>query len=292
MTAWRVATGAVVLAAEKHHHDDDEDEDGGADPEDLDPPGWAGEPVRRSRIGPGGRKVFHAALLVGGSGRPTPPQVTIQSVAVNAQCPFIANPYTPRVPRLWNDTIEAHRHQVRDAILDTTAALAAERGLTSVTMSEIAEQAGIGRATLYKYFPSVDAILHAWHDRQIAGHLQHLADVRDGAGDAGERLEAVLEAYALIHHGARRHDDEPHRQELAAFLHGDEHVRQRQQHLHRMIRDLVAEAAAAGHVRDDVTPGELATYCLHALQAASTLPSRAAVQRLVAVVLRGLRSPT
>ena len=29
------------------------------------------------------------------------------------------------VPRLWNDTIAAHRHQVRDAILDATAALVA-----------------------------------------------------------------------------------------------------------------------------------------------------------------------
>ena len=30
------------------------------------------------------------------------------------------------VPKLWNETIEAHRRAVRDAILDTTAALLAE----------------------------------------------------------------------------------------------------------------------------------------------------------------------
>jgi AcrR family transcriptional regulator len=47
----------------------------------------------------------------------------------------------------------------RKAILDTTAALVAEGGLLSVTMSRIAEEAGIGRATLYKYFPDVEAIL-------------------------------------------------------------------------------------------------------------------------------------
>jgi AcrR family transcriptional regulator len=61
---------------------------------------------------------------------------------------------------------------VRDATLDTTAALVAEHGLASVTMSQIAEQTGIGRATLYKYFPDVEAILVAWHERQIAGHPQ------------------------------------------------------------------------------------------------------------------------
>ena len=60
--------------------------------------------------------------------------------------------YTRVVPKLWNETIEAHRRAVRDAILETTAALVAEHGLTSVTMSQIAEETGIGRATLYKYF--------------------------------------------------------------------------------------------------------------------------------------------
>src|SRR6266487_832162 len=102
------------------------------------------------------------------------------------------------VPKLWDETIEAHRRSVRQAILDTTAGLVAEHGLRAVTMSQIAEQTGIGRATLYKYFPDVDAILLSWHEQQIAGHLGYLAEVRDQAGTGSERLAAVLEAYALI----------------------------------------------------------------------------------------------
>ena len=35
------------------------------------------------------------------------------------------------MPRLWNETIEAHRRDVRQAILDTTAELVTERGLRS-----------------------------------------------------------------------------------------------------------------------------------------------------------------
>jgi len=195
-----------------------------------------------------------------------------------------ADTYPWRVPKLWNDTIEAHRHEVRDAILDTTAALAAEHGLTAVTMSQIAEETGIGRATLYKYFSDVEAILVAWHERQISGHLEQLADIRDRAGDAAERLQAVLEAYALISH-------EHQGTELAALLHRGEHVAHAQRQLSNFIRDLIREGAEAGDLRNDVAPGELASYCLHALTAASTLPSRAAVRRLVAVTLAGLRSP-
>jgi AcrR family transcriptional regulator len=152
-------------------------------------------------------------------------------------------------------------------------------------MSQIAEETGIGRATLYKYFPDVEAILLAWHERQISGHLEHLAGVRDEAGHAGERLEAVLEGYALISHESHgRHDSE-----LAAFLHRDEQVSRAQQQLRHMVRDLLNEAAKVGDVRDDVAPDELAAYCLHALTAASSLPSKAAVRRLVTVTLAGLR---
>jgi AcrR family transcriptional regulator len=186
------------------------------------------------------------------------------------------------MPKLWNKTIDAHRREVRDAILDTTAALVAEHGPRSVTMSQIAEQTGIGRATLYKYFSDVEAMLVAWHERQVSGHLEHLAELREQAGDAGDRLEAVLEAYALIHH-------EHHGTELAALLHRGEHVAQAQQQLSALIRDLLTEAAETGDVRDDIAPKELASYCLHALTAASSLPSRAAVHRLVTVILAGLR---
>ena len=193
------------------------------------------------------------------------------------------------MPKPWNETIEAHRREVRDAILNTTAALVAEQGLTAVTMSQIAEKTGIGRATLYKYFSDIEAILLAWHERQITGHLEHLAKVRDRAGDAGERLEAVLEAYALISHERFSHKHPG--PELAALLHRGVHVTGAQQQVYDMIRELLTEAAEAGDVRDDVAPDELASYCLHAITAASSLPSEAAVRRLITVTLTGLRPP-
>ena len=71
------------------------------------------------------------------------------------------------MPKLWSETLDDHRRAIRDAALDATAGLVAEHGLASVTMSQIAKDAGIGRATLYKYFPDVEAILIAWHERQI-----------------------------------------------------------------------------------------------------------------------------
>ena len=192
------------------------------------------------------------------------------------------------MPRLWTQTIQAHRREVHDAILETTAALVGERGLRAATMSQIAERAGIGRATLYKYFPDVEAILVAWHDRHVTAHLEHLAAVRNRTDDPVQRLHAVLEAYALIAHGMSQHR---HGTEFDALVHCDEHVVRARRQLHELVRDVLIEAVTAGEVRDDTAPDELATYCLHALAAAGDLSSKAAVRQLVTLTLAGLRHP-
>lgn len=188
------------------------------------------------------------------------------------------------MPKLWDETIDAHRRAVRDATQDAAASLVAEHGLRAVTMSQIAERTGIGRATLYKYFSDVEAILAAWHERQVHAHLEQLTALRDRGGPASERLEAVLLAYALIQH-------EHHEGELAAQLHQGAHIAHAQQHLREFIGGLVAECATQGVIRDDVAPEELASFCLHALAGASGLPSKAAVRRLVAVTVAGLQPP-
>ncbi|HLF70178.1 MAG TPA: TetR/AcrR family transcriptional regulator [Actinomycetota bacterium] len=188
------------------------------------------------------------------------------------------------MPTLWSKTIEAHRREVRDAILHTTVALVAQHGLTSLTMSQIAESTGIGRATLYKYFPGVEEILLAWHEEQINRHLQYLTEVKDGIEDPALRLEAVLEAYALISHESHGHRDT----ELGTFLHRDRTLASAQHELQTLVRDLLTHAAEGGAVRSDVSPEELANFCLHALSASGGLRSKAAVHRLVSVTVAGL----
>jgi AcrR family transcriptional regulator len=188
------------------------------------------------------------------------------------------------IPKLWHQTIQAHRRGVHDAILDTAAALVARHGLRSVTMSQIAEETGIGRATLYKYFSGVEPILIAWHERHVAEHLERLQRLRDEPGDASSRLESVLQAYALI--AFERHQHGP---EISALVHQREHIAGPEQQLIVILQGLLAESQDAGVIRGNVPPDELATFCLHALEAAGALSSKSAVQRLVTVVLDGLR---
>jgi AcrR family transcriptional regulator len=197
--------------------------------------------------------------------------------------------YCSEMPKLWSETVEAHRHEVRDAIQEATARLVTEQGLRSVTMSEIAQETGIGRATLYKYFPSVESILQAWHERQIHDHLHELTAACENAADPSDRLSGVLNAYGLIAYESRGHRDT----ELAALLHGHhgshDHA---EKQLRQLLRKILIEAKEAQGVRDDVAVEELVEYCLHALNASNRLPSKAAVGRLVDITIAGLRPPT
>jgi AcrR family transcriptional regulator len=189
------------------------------------------------------------------------------------------------VPKLWTSTVDEHRRAVREAAIDATARMVAEHGLASVTMSQIAAEAGIGRATLYKYFSDIEAILAAWHERQISAHLEQLAQIASQPGSPGQRLEAALDSYARMIHGR------PHGTDISALLHRGAHVGQAHEQLTQLIAGLLAQAAEEGSVRDDVTPTELAAYCLHALSAAASLHSEAAVRRLVTVTRAGLGPP-
>ena len=198
---------------------------------------------------------------------------------------YLGAAYTRAVPKLWKDTIETHRRAVHDAAMDVAVAVVDERGLRSVTMSEIAERTGIGRATLYKYFPDVESILRAWHERQIAQHLEQLAAARDGARDPAGRLRAVLAAFGTIAQESHGHRDT----ELASLLHRDHALGGAQRRLVHLIAEVIRDAAATGAVRRDVSAEELASYCVHALSAARGVRSAAALSRLVDVTLAGLK---
>ncbi len=189
----------------------------------------------------------------------------------------------PFMPKLWNETIDAHRRAVRDATFDATVELVAKHGLASVTMSQIAQETGIGRATLYKYFPDVEAVLRGWHERQVNRHLELFSGVARENGSPVARLERMLEAYArMVHqnHGSR----------LAAMLHATGHVAHAKNHLSSFLASIIAEGVVASEIRDDVAPSELAEFCLNAVAGPSA--SKATVARLVQLTMSALRRPS
>ena len=84
----------------------------------------------------------------------------------------------------------------RNFLVDTAAQLFLERSIASVTLRDIAERAGVGEATVYRYFQCRQNLVQEVADRLQAKVWQEYFAPISGSGYA--RLEAFFGAYAAI----------------------------------------------------------------------------------------------
>ena len=79
-----------------------------------------------------------------------------------------------------------------DRILAAAAELFAQRGVEAVAMNDIARTAGCSRATLYRYYPTRDALHTAYVHRHARAVNRQLADLVAGIADPRDKLLAAL----------------------------------------------------------------------------------------------------
>ena len=156
------------------------------------------------------------------------------------------------VASTWDDTVSDHRDRRRQSIVDATMALVAERGMTDVSMADVAKAAGIGRATLYRYFPGVEEIVA---ERVLGTVRSHHATLESAIEEQDDPVEAIrvsllilLEYFASESHrnvSARVNPDQ-FSPEVGKEVH-DAFAR-----MHGLLTQLVVDAQQAGSLRPDV----------------------------------------
>lgn len=98
-----------------------------------------------------------------------------------------------------------------ERILAATSEVLARNGVTKLSLSDVAQQAGVSRPTLYRWFSSKEALLDAfgeWEHQQFRGGISAVTAGLRGA----ERLDAVLRfivGYQQSYYGVRMIDIEP-----------------------------------------------------------------------------------
>src|ERR1044071_7941288 len=80
-------------------------------------------------------------------------------------------------------------------------------GLTKLTVDDVAREAGISRATLYRYFPGRGAVLAAVVESETARLQRGLDEALAATTSLSEALAAVagFGARAFVGHGALQH---------------------------------------------------------------------------------------
>jgi len=91
---------------------------------------------------------------------------------------------------------DAGMQRTRSAILDAAARALGRR--SDAAMAEIADEAGVGRATLYRHFPTREDLLAAIDARAHAETEAAFAASRLAEGTAGEALERLVTAVLEI----------------------------------------------------------------------------------------------
>lgn len=74
-------------------------------------------------------------------------------------------------------TTKSEQNQNRRAVIRTAVDLITEQGYDATTMKQIARAAGIGDATIYRYFPSKEQLLMAYYELVISDVLKETGEL-------------------------------------------------------------------------------------------------------------------
>ncbi|MBN2468760.1 MAG: TetR/AcrR family transcriptional regulator [Deltaproteobacteria bacterium] len=148
----------------------------------------------------------------------------------------------------------------RTQIITASVQVFAQKGFSSATMKEIAVQAGIGKGTIYEYFPSKEELFFAvfeWYVGEFGSKT--IANIAALGGSARERLQAMNEAlmkswgelkdvYTLSMEFWSASASSQMRERFK------EAFRQSYRDFRRIVASLIREGVARGEFRSDVDP--------------------------------------
>ena len=185
---------------------------------------------------------------------------------------------TERAPRLPGvgpgRPLRADARRNRARVVDAARAAFAEEGF-EVPLDVIARRAGVGAGTIYRHFPSKEALFAAVQQEQV----QELITRAQALLASDDPAAAFAQFMELLAGQAEVKRDLPEAIAVPTGL---------GQQLQSVLGTLLERAQAVGAVRPDLTAGDLIAL-LKALYQLARTADRPRIDRLRAVVLAGLR---
>ena len=177
---------------------------------------------------------------------------------------------------------DAQRNYIR--LLEAASAAFAEHGADDVSLEEIARRAGVGIGTLYRHFPTRQALLEAVYTDQVESLSSRAAELlrAESPGDAlAEWLRAMMKFSSTKRNMTTA---------LLATLGTDsELLSSCAKEIKGAAESLIARAQQAGVVRADADARDVIRL-VHAVNIATEkAPEPGQADRMLALILDGLR---
>lgn len=175
----------------------------------------------------------------------------------------------------------------RERLLAAAREVFATEGLT-VPAREIARRAGVGPATLYRHFPTKEALVtEAFGEQMRACHV--IVDEGLAEADPWRGLRLVIERVFELHARDRGFTAAF----MSAYPRAVDFTAERE-YAWGALAELVRRARQAGHLRPDVVVDDVILVLLAngGLRRGSTAARVAASRRFAELALRGFRAPT
>lgn len=183
--------------------------------------------------------------------------------------------------------LRADAQRNRDVLIATAREAFDAGDFFDLRFDDFARLAGVGTGTLYRHFPTREALAEAVYHGEVAALCDRARELRATLPPA-EALASLLRGvvdHIDVHEGLAR---------TLATLMADRSgaVAEGSRALEQAVADLVAAAVRDGTVRDDVGAGAV-MVALHGIGAAHDRPGwRTEADDVITLVLDGLRRPT
>jgi AcrR family transcriptional regulator len=104
---------------------------------------------------------------------------------------------------------DINKQETYEAIIDAAERLLDRYGYSKMTMTDLAEEAGIGVGTIYLYFPGKVDVALAVADRVNTRVRSQLQEIADAAPPPAQRLKQMLVSRILIRYDRVRNQQHP-----------------------------------------------------------------------------------
>lgn len=168
---------------------------------------------------------------------------------------------------LWSTSVSEHRARQAGEIAAVALRLVTDQGMVALTMSAIAESAGISRQTLYRYYPDVGSVLTAAVRMSTEAETEVERLIAE-AGSPSERLDAFMK---LVFDAAVAGHPSPEQLEGSLPPEARAEVTRHTRHFEDLLAGILDEGVADGSFTQEIDPSADARIINRFIQAAYSL---------------------